>query len=681
MTDTLSEAKKRFTLAWDYEQNNYEAAADDLKFAVGEQWTDDVVNERRTDNRPMLTINMMPQFIRQVTGDLRQNRPAIKVYPADTQASRDVADIYTEMIRGIEYESDAQTAYMTAADGSVTSGWGAFRIDTEYVSETSFEQKICIKRIPDALGVYFDPDAQELTREDAKWCFYVKKMTWEAFHETYPEAAYSSWDDVRLLSDVANWATVNDINVAEYWVKEPITRTMVLMPDGQTVERTEENAAIIDEGVELGYVQTRKMKGHKVRWYLMTAAEILEEGDWVGSDFPIIPVVGEERTVGARTIRHGLVRFAKDPQRLLNYHQSTMAEVTALAPKAPFIGTTEQFAGLEDEWLLANRRNMPYLRYNPDPAAPPPSRSSPSVDISTHMALTELANNNMYGTTGIYPTSLGARSNESSGLAIAQRQRSANVGTFVYSDNLAKAIAYCGRQLVDLIPKVYDTERIVVTMAEDGEENIRKINDGIVNMNRGTYAVRVETGPSFTTKRQEAAQSMLQMMQAMPQTASLVVDLFAKYQDWPGASQIADRLQRALPPGIDPKVDQKRMEEQGPPKPDPMQQIAQALAMAELKNKEATAQKTIAQAENERRQVFVTEREIGKINAETGRTSAETTGMQLANAEQALALAMQSGQLQEVISRIAQGAAEAAVRQQLEAMMLSRQAPPMVPGM
>jgi hypothetical protein len=661
--DTLDLALKRYTLVWDFEQQNYEAAGDDLRFAMGEQWPDEVTAERREDNRPMLTINMMEQFISQVVGELRQNRPSIKVFPADTQASKDVAKILTEMIRGIEYESDAQTAYITAADQGVTCGWGAFRINTDYV-KGGFEQKIVIERIPDSLSVYFDPDAKELTREDAKWCFYVQGMTWEAFRKAYPDAVCSTWDDMQLtVNSLANWANVDEVKIAEYWVKEPDTKEIALLPDGQTVDVTEQNRAAVDEGVEAGFVKVRKVDTVKVKWYLMTAAEVLKEGVWAGADIPIIPVIGVERNIGIRTVRHGLIRFAKDPQRLLNYHQSTMAEVTALAPKTPFIGTTQQFAGHEDLWQQANRRNLPYLTYTPDPEAPgAPQRSSPSVDISTHMALTELANNNLYGTTGIYPTSLGGRSNESSGVAIAQRQRASNNGTYVYADNLAKAIAYCGRQLVDLIPKIYDTERIVLTVAEDGEENIARINDGVVNLEQGTYSVRVETGPSFTTKRQEAAASMMQFMQAMPQTAAIVADLFAKYQDWPGADRIAERLERALPPGIDPKIDEQRMQEQGPPQPNPMEQLAMQAAQYDAMYKAAKAQREMALAAKDKM-------EVGQTVADTEKTKAETMGHQLDNAEHAMNLAMQNGQLMQAIQMI--------VERQISAMLAGRQAPPL----
>lgn len=641
--DILATAKKQFEVAEQWERKNVLDALDDLAFVAGEQWPADIRRERTQDGRPVLTLNRLPQFIRQVTGDIRLNKPAIKVKPAGNGASEEMAELFTGLIRNIEVQSEAQTTYVNAAESAARCGWGAFRITTEYADDDVFEQDIRIRRIPDPLGVYFDPDCQEFDKSDARFCFVVTKYTYERFQEMFPDATVSSWDEVRndlTLNGV--WFDEKEISVAEYWTKEPVRKTIGQTADGSVIDLTGKTEPEI---AGLGIVRKRTVSSYKVKQYILTGAEVLEENDWAGKYIPIIPVIGEEVNVGDQVIRHGVIRFAKDPQRMYNYNQTVMTETHALAPKAPFIGTVGQFKGLEKEWRQANRRNMPYLRYNVDGQAPPPARSSPSTDISTSYQLAQLAVDDMYGTTGIYPASLGQKGTETSGKAILARQRESDVGTYVYVDNLARAIAYCGRQLVDLIPKIYDTTRNVRIMQEDGTSDMIEVNTpDLVNgthfndLTVGKYDVVVETGPAFSTKRAEAAQAMTDFAKMNPAGANLVMDLIADSQDWPNADKFAARFRKALPPGIDPEVDAERIQEQGPPKPDPLQE---AFAM-EAQGKAMKAQADAVQSQVKARTALV----------DAEKTQAETQGIELDNTGKAFELAMTTGQMQEMIRQV-----------------------------
>lgn len=642
----LSEAVDRYALAWDQEQWNISAAIDDLRFMAGEQWPNEVANERRRDGRPMLTANQLPQFVNQVTGDIRLNTPAIKVRPAGSKATKDIAEVFTGLIRNIEGQSQAQDVYVNAAVSACRCGWGVFEIVTEYADDDTFEQDIRIKYEPNPLGVMFDPNAREADRSDANWAFRIVRMTYEEFKKLYPDASTTTWDQAKPLNTGVIWFDAREMAVAEYWKKVPVKKTICQLRDGMVVEKSRDKPYAVQD-----IVFEREVETHKVLKWILSGAEILEGPfEWAGKYIPLIPVVGEEVNVGDRTVRHGLVRFAKDSQRMYNYHITTATEVHALAPKAPFILTVNQVKGQEKMWRSANRRNLPYLLFTPDPQHPgAPQRSSPSTDITSSVALAESAVQDLYRTTGIYPSSLGAKSNEQSGKAIMARQRESDVGTYVYVDNLSRSIAYCGRQLVDLIPKIYDTEREVRILEADGTEDMVTINQISIAENTinnditvGKYDVVVDTGPSFTTRRQEASQAMMEFVRGAPDVAPVVMDLIAKAQDWPYADEFTERLKRQLPPGLDDEVDAERMQRQGPPQPDPIQEAMVMQAQGDAQYSMAKAGQ--AQADAMAKQI--------QVRTQAAKTQAETEGVELDNAGKSLELAAATGGLGDLVRQL-----------------------------
>ncbi len=610
-----AKALERYEMAVEHERENREAAEDDLRFAAGDQWEEAAKSAREKDGRPCLTINRMGQFVRQVTGDVRMNRPAIKVRPVDDKADPKLAEAFTGHIRHIEQCSDAQTAYNTALENAAICSQGAFRITTEYAEGTGFNLELYIRRIRSPFAVLWDPAAQELTREDADYCFVVNYMSREGFKATWPKAKDQDWEvaDDRDAPQVPDgWFSDHAIRIVEYWVKSKQSRSIALMNDASVVDVTDlDNAAIL----QLQPVNIRDVETTKVTRYLMSGAEILETDVWPGRFIPIIPVWGQEIHLGEKTVRHGIVRFAKDPQRSYNFHRSAAVETIALTPKQPFILTTDEVKGLENMWAAANASNKPYLIFNPDPRVgnQRPMRQPPTAPNIAALQEAEVSDNDMKSVTGIYDSSLGQKSNETSGKAILARERQGDVGTYVYIDNLAKAIAYCGRQLVDLIPKVYDTQRQMRILGEDGSTDFVTVNQQIIDpisgeqitvndLSVGAYDVIVETGPSFSTKRQEAAESMMAFMQANPQAAAIIGDLIAKNMDWPGADEMAKRMRKLLPPGMA----EPEEGEEPPPPPGPPPEIMAKMAELELKQQETQASieneraKTAAKIENDR---------------------------------------------------------------------------------
>lgn len=587
----LELARKRHSLAEEAEQRIREEALDDLKFRTGEQWPDDIKNTREIEKRPCLTINRLPQFIRQVTNDQRQNRPSIQVNPVDDRGDPETAEILQGLVRHIEHNSNADVAYDTAFEHAVTSGFGYFRVVTEYADPMSFDQEILIKRIRNPFTVYFDPTCQEPDYSDGKWAFIVTDMLKDDYISKYPDSELASLDDWVSIGDKApGWMTSTSVRVAEYFVVEDKKVTIVMLSD-KTVVPKDELPEVLPE--DLMIVAERETTMPTIKWYKINGIEILDRTDWIGKWIPIIPVLGDELDVDGERMLTSLIRFAKDPQRMYNYWATAETEMIALAPKAPWVMAEGQDEGYERQWDSANTKNYSRLVYKPKTLngelMPPPSRNyaEPPVQAITQARLQ--SSDDLKATTGIYDAALGARGNETSGRAIMARQREGDVANFHYIDNLTRAIRHLGRILIDLIPKIYDAPRVLRIIGEDGSQRTVKVNQEVVDkgikkiydLTTGKYDVVVSVGPSYTSKRQEAVESMMQLTQAYPQLAQLAGDLLVKNMDWPGAKEIAERLRKTLPPGLAEQEENENSEGQPQLPPEIQQQFMEMQQMIE----------------------------------------------------------------------------------------------------
>jgi len=583
-SDILATARARLDLAVSALAESREDEIDDLRFYAGSpdnhwQWPADVLATRgavqgQTINaRPCLTINKLPQHVRQVTNDQRQNRPGAKVIPVDDNADVEVADIFNGMIRHIEYISDADVAYDTACENQVSYGEGYLRLLTEYCEDNTFDQDIKIGRVRNSFSVYMDPTIQDPTGADAKWCFVTEDVTKAEFERMYPDASPITTLQSLGVGDqsISNWLNEDTIRIADYYYIDFDRTTLNLYPGNATAfEGTPE-----DKQLRAIYGKPKKSRESdrpKVKYCKINGYEILEEREWAGKYIPVIRIVGNEFEVDGRLYVSGLVRNAKDAQRMYNYWVSQEAEMLALAPKAPFIGYGGQFEGYEQQWKTANTQNWPYLEVNPDVTdgqggmLPLPQRAQPPMASSGLLQAKAGASEDIKSTTGQYNASLGMGSNERSGKAILARQREGDVGTYHYGDNLARGVRHVARQLVDLIPKIYDTQRIARIIGEDGETKMIKINpeqqqpvnkimdergiviEKIYNPGVGKYDVVAITGPGYATKRQEALEAMAQLLQGNPQLWAVAGDLFVKNMDWPGAQEMSKRFAKTIDP-------------------------------------------------------------------------------------------------------------------------------------
>ncbi|MGO9171999.1 MAG: portal protein [Rhodomicrobium sp.] len=604
-SDIIDEAQERLNAAWTQDRENREDAFMDLKFLAGDQWPQAIRLQREATNRPCLTINRLPQFVNQVANDVRKNPPGIKAIPAGGPATQEIAEIYTGLFRQIQARSNAAHVFCQAAYYAVACGIGHFRLTTEYADDDSFDQEIFIRRIQHPLSVFWDPDAIEPDRSDANYCLVSELIQRDAFKKRFPDASEA---DFAVPSDLNAetglfWATRDAVRLAEYWRKVPEERTLGRTDTGEVLDLTKVSKASL-RGVQV--VAERKVKSYKIERYLLSGTEVLEgPTEWAGRFIPIFPVIGSEVALESKTIRHGLVRFSMDPQQLYNYSRSAAAEVIALQPRAPFLATPNMIAKYKGQWDTHNTNARPYLLYDPDPEAPGgrPMREPPPAMAQAFVEEAKIASEEIQSTTGIYNSSLGARSNEVSGVAIHARESQGDTSTLHFQDNLVATLHHLGRAMIDLVPKIYDSQRIIRVLQEDGEEqqpvhiNVPVMTlDGkpllLNDLSQGIYDVRVKIGPAYQTRRAEAADSMLQFIQAVPQAAQVIGDLIAKSMDWPGAEAIAERLEKMLPPQIS----------GNPPPPEAQQaqamqqQVQMGMAQAKIAETQGRAQKAQAEA-------------------------------------------------------------------------------------
>ncbi len=562
--DPLYDIRTRYKKATEYWQDDRDAALDDIKFRSGEQWPEQIKSNRERDKRPCLTVDKLNQYVRQIVNDGRQNRPSIKVRPVDSGADVATAEVFQGVIKHIEDRSGADAAYDTALDSAATGGFGYFTVSTEYCHDDTFDQEIVIKRVRNPLSIIIDPASREADGSDMKYAFEIEELDKDDFEEMYPG---KTPDDFSTSDDYGDWYG-DKVRIARYWYVEEQPRKLHMLQDGKVIA-DDMLQALKDEGIDVTseIVETRDIPKRVVKHALVSGKDYLEKPqEWKGKWIPILVVWGNEIDVEGKVCHSGIIRPAKDSQRLYNYSRSAFAERVALTPKAPWVAAEGQIDDYADEWATANTDNHSVLRYRPTALngspVPPPQRQTLADIPAGFQADMQVSEHDIQGAIGMYNASLGAPSNERSGKAIMARQKEGDVGTFHYHDNLNRAIRHCGRILVDLIPYIYDSNRVVRILGYDGAVGEAEIDPNIptasqqrgvqmvYNLGVGRYDVTISTGPSYSTMRQEAVSAMIEMTQANPALMQIAGDIMVKNMDWPGAEELSERLKLMLPPQI-----------------------------------------------------------------------------------------------------------------------------------
>lgn len=594
---TLKDDREAFELARDTEDHNRVAYEEDVRFArLEEQWPSEVIKQRDDDKVPSLTANELGAYIKQVVNEARQNKPSIKVQPVDDKADPHTAEVLSGVIRNIETVSSADIAYDWGVDCAASGGFGYLRVVDEYAHDDSFDMDLFIRRVLDPLTIYGDPHSTEPDGSDWMSAFVVTRMRKTDFENKYNKAQPINWDAEGYTAALGEWFSEEEVLVAERWIREEIDKPICLLSDGSVVSKKdlEEETDGVPYGEFLAMQgvtinRERTAKSWQVKHRLMTGAEILEEKEWKGKYIPIVPVYGEEIFLDGKRYFRSLIRSAKDSQRQKNFWESLATEMAGLQPKVPFIGPEKAFDVDREKWTSANIRRWPFLRYKGDVA--PQRQPIDMGPAAAALAEASRASENIKRTLGMYGDAVRQTVSPESGKALTARKREEDVGTFHFSDNMARSIRHVGRILIDLIPHYYSQARILRVLGEDGTPEMVPLGQPvpvtdkqgqpqmqpnpmpggppipmtrIIDLTKGKYDLVVKSGPSYSTRREESATQMTEMVRAMPDVAPIIMDLIAKNLDWPGAEEIAERFKAMVPGqakgGLPPEI-QKQMQE------------------------------------------------------------------------------------------------------------------------
>ena len=558
----IEEAQEFLHLCTTADMMNRQEALEDLRFSAGDQWPVEIQNSRTLESRPCLTINKIDAYVRQVVNNIRQQRPRIKVHAVNNNTDIKMADIVQGMIRHIEVNSDADQAYDTAVDFQVRMGWGFIRVTHDYVSPDSFDQEIFIKPIINPFTVYFDPNSVAPDGSDAERVLVSEVLSKETFRKMYPDADDGAQFNLRGTGDTnAEWVTKEDIRIAEYFYTVQKKTKLLLLADGTKVYKEDY------KGKAENIIDQRDTIKKEIRWAKVTGMQVLEEGVWAGKYIPIVPVYGQQLIVENKRKKFGMVRQAKDPQRMYNFWQTSLTESIALAPKPKWLIAEGQDEGHETEWAQANIKSAAVLRYKQKDIegmpAPVPTRIQPEAPPAGIMTASAQVSQDMQAVIGIVDPNQLPTGNIS-GKALNGQQQQVDISNFHFYDNLTRSQRQIGKICLDLIPKIYDAQRTMRIIGEDGKPDLVEINtygvdeEGVYRVLNdttiGEYDIVMDTGPGYNSKRQEAIESMMPLLAADPSLMQIAGDLFFRNMDFHGAQTIADRLAAANPMS---KIDEK----------------------------------------------------------------------------------------------------------------------------
>lgn len=629
--DRIAEMRSRYARAREASAELYDEALEDIRFVVvpGSQW-DSALKKRRGD-RPCYEFPKLQSHTRQAINEMRQARPQGKVRGTE-ESDRGLAELMQGICRNIESVSNAEQAYDIAYETAVQGGFGVWRITTDYANDDDFDLDIRIKPVRNPFAVKFDPAAVEIDRRDGLFAFVEEFIPEDEFKRRYPKA---SMEDFEADDECQDWRDAGKIRVAEYWWKEPQKRELWALDSGAVVFADEagvDEAELAAMGVQI--VRHRMVDSHKVMMVLTNGHEELTEPHEFPCKFiPIVPVWGNIQNIAGEDYWQGMVRPSKDQQRLHNVHRTAMTEAVAKAPKAPFLLKRAWIKGLEHFWNRANAEDYPYLPVN-DSAEGMPTRAPQAEVPAALIQLAAMDNDDMKAATGQYDASLGARSNETSGRAINARKMQGATATFNYVDNLVYSIRYTYEILTDMIPRVYDTPRVVRVLGADGGEKWKQLYQEVTDpetgqtfvlndIGKGKYDVVVTVGASYATQRMEAVEAFSQLAGqlggAAPGIAPLLAYQVVKNLDLPGSEEVDEALRKALvAQGLMPP---KEGEEPPPQQPDPRMVAELEKIGAQVEKDRAQAAKTQAEAE------AVTP----QAQADIAKTIAEAVAQQLQN--------------------------------------------------
>lgn len=554
----LLRARKRAKILMEADHDNRVLGIADMKFlrVPGSQW-DELTKKERGNDRIMLEFNKLNVSAKSIINQMRENRPMGKVRAAEDGDTK-TADVMEGLIRSTIANADFDTVTDYSAEYQVGAGMAAWRITLDYAPD-SFHQVIDIDPLLNPFCLYADPACKDILKRDAADWFLTDKISKDAYKERWPKAEESDLNIDTDFDEDDDWEEDDKVRIGEYWYKEAYDKTLLLLSDGSTIDELNDDGipVTLPEGVT--ELKRRTQQCHKIMMCIISGEAILEGPvEWAGPDFPFVLVYGEYIIIDGKVYWNGITRPGKDAQRAYNTARTSAIETVALAPQDKPWMTPKQVAGLEATLAESHKKNYPYNIYHPDPMAPgPPVRmGGPAIPVALIQEM-QIASDDIKAVTGVYDSSLGANGNETSGRAINARKSQGEIANFNFPDNMGKGVKRTWEILVNLVPKVMDTEQTVRILGADGVESYETINkrdpntgEVINDLSKGRFDTAITIGPSYATRRMEAADAYTQMAGMDEGLMMSAGDLVYKAMDMPYAQEIAERRQAMLPPQI-----------------------------------------------------------------------------------------------------------------------------------
>lgn len=578
---------------------------EDLKFANGDskngyQWPNNIRHARDIDQRPALTINIVRQHNKQIINQALQSKSDITILGTGDGASAESASAFKWLVKHIEYQSNASAAYKVALRYQVECGKGWWRIVTDYAGPDTFDQEIYIRPVWDPLSVKMDPDAKMPDCSDARQCIVFDLIPRGEFFAAYPELRNVVGDQPLGAGSVGgDWIPKDEILLAEYFRKvvrpDELCSFVWKREDGGDGRRREIRKSMCPPGIWSQLLRdpltmTRDTYDDVVEWYLIAGSQIVDQTIWPGKYIPLIRVIGEESIIDGIYDCKGHTRNMEDAQRMFNYNSSAQVEYGALQTKVPWIVPIEGVEDYRTVWETANLINHAYLPYKsfneqyPEKPIPPPQRPEGPQPSAAYQAGMETAFNQMMMASGQWQNQMGMMGNERTGEAISQRKQQGDTATFHFQDNFAEGLRYTGKQLIDLIPRVYNTRRVKRILTDDGIEFDLIVDPGyaqayaaeedhkgdvirrIFNPSVGVYDVAADVGPDSGTRRQETVEAFTLILTQNPALTGIIGDILLKNLDiGDDGVEAARRLRRMVPPqalGTGPTPQETQLQEQ-----------------------------------------------------------------------------------------------------------------------
>lgn len=563
----ILECQERFRLAVESFDRNRKEFEFDKRFVEGDQWDPTIRDERFSDRRPCLTVNLTAAVVQRVLNMCRENRPRIVTHAVGNGADVETAKIIDGMIRHIEYSSNADYVYDTALENAIQGGWGWMSVQSEYVSEHSMDQDLKLCAWFNPMMIYQDPNTRAPDGSDMEWLIETEFMSRVDYRQRYGELDPEGWRYVGGGDDVGDWSSKEKIRVAKYWRVERYKDKLVQMSDGKCYFHDELMSREGRQILGLTKVAEREVLRRRIVCRLLTQQKILHTVTWPGQWIPFIPVYGRRYDLNGRISLKGLVRDLRDPARIYNYAQTSKTEQYALQPKAPWVGPAGFMDGKENQWRDSNRKPLVALEYIPirledGSYAPPPMRQPPAQPATGFMEWGDSTKSDFLALAGMpHDPNQDKQGEVVSGIALARRAGIADLANLDFYDNFTRSLAHLGRVLIDLIPHYYDTPRVMRIIREDGTHDLVGINQPqldpvtqavekvLKDVRVGDYDVVIDTGPAYQTKREQSAEAMLELLRTPvgEMVAQTSADLMVRAMDFPNADSVADRLVTLIP--------------------------------------------------------------------------------------------------------------------------------------